>query len=187
MEIVTKRLLLREFVPDDAPAFTAYHADPRNAEFYSPVEAEPGHARELLRTFQRWAAERPRRNYQLAVAERPAPHEVIGCCGLRGEGLAAGVAEFGIEFAPHSWGYGYATEAARALLAFGFRELGLDEVRGVSVSANVRVVRLVRRLGFTAAGTRPGPAWMQARGWSQSAWELRRDRWEIAVLGRRDG
>jgi len=176
VEFFTGRLLLREFSTDDAAAFAAYQADPRNLEFYSEDQAEPTHARELLRLFVQWAEERPRRNYQLAIAERVMPRTVIGSCGLRTEGLTEGAAEFGIELAPQHWGRGYAAEAARALLAFGFDELRLHEVLGESVSANVRVARLMARLGFTAAGTQPGAAWMQERGWAYVEWQLRRDR-----------
>ena len=67
MEIVTKRFLLRDFIEADAPAFEAYHADPRSLEFYGADEAKPGHAQELLEIFKNWAGEHPRSNYQLAI------------------------------------------------------------------------------------------------------------------------
>ncbi len=67
MEIVTNRFLLREFTEENEPAFFAYHADPRYAEFWRPEEVEPDHTRELLRLFIQWAGEQPRPNYQLAV------------------------------------------------------------------------------------------------------------------------
>lgn len=178
MEIITERLLLREFTQDDTPAFLAYQANPRYAEFYSLEESAPDHARELLRLFSTWASERPRRNYQLAVAELRNPRQLLGCCGLRLKGLGAGTAEFGLELAAESWGQGYATEAARALLGFGFRELRLDDVRSESVSANARVIALAHRIGLVEIGTRPGPAWMSVRGWHQIDWQLTRGRWE---------
>jgi ribosomal-protein-alanine N-acetyltransferase len=178
MEIRTERLLLREFAEDDAPAFLAYHADPRFTEFYAPEEAGPDHAWKLLGLFSQWAAERPRHNYQLAVAVLHEPRELVGCCGLRGQHLGVTKAEFGIELAPRCWGHGYATEAASAILEFGFRELALQEVQGLSVSANAPVTRLMRRLGFTIVGVRAGPEWMRARGWSQTEWQLTRERWQ---------
>ena len=177
MEITTERLLLREFIDGDLPALVAYQADPRYAEFW-PEEAPLGHGRQLLDKFRGWATERPRHNYQLAVAQFNSPHELIGSCGLRGHGLDATTAEFGIELAPQSWGHGYATEAARAILDFGFRDLGLLEVRGVSVTENWRVTEMLSRLEFTRLGSQPGPAWMKARGWSQTKWQLTRKQWE---------
>jgi RimJ/RimL family protein N-acetyltransferase len=104
---------------------------------------------------------------------------LIGCCGVRGERLEVGNAEFGIELDPRWWGRGVATEAARAILGFGFRELGLEEVRALSVTENSRLSRLVSKLGFAVLDRRPGPAWIAARGWSQTEWRLRRERWEI--------
>ena len=175
MEIITKRLLLREFTEGDLPGLVAYRADRQYAEF---DQAPDNHARELLTLFLRWAAEVPRRNYQLAIAPLGAPRELMGCCGLRGQGLDAGRAEFGIEVAPRWWGHGFATEAARALLRVGFRELELHEVRGVSVTQNTRVTSLVSRLGFVSVGSSDGPAWIATRGWSQTQWLLTRQRWE---------
>ena len=179
MEIITRRFLLREFTDDDGPTFLAYHADPRYAEFYPLEDVGPDHARELLQRFKQWTTERPRRNYQLAIAHLRNPRGLLGCCGLRGEGYGADQAELGIELAPPHWGrYGYAIEVASALLEFGFRDLGLKEVRGFSNSANTPVIRLARRYGAVMIGTRPGPGWMLARGWSQTEWQLTRERWE---------
>jgi [ribosomal protein S5]-alanine N-acetyltransferase len=184
MEIITRRFLLREFTDDDGPVFLAYHADPRYAAFSPLEDVGPDHARVLLQRFKHWATEQPRRNYQLAIAPRRNPGELLGCCGLRGEGYSADQAEFGIELAPPHWGrYGYAIEVASALLAFGFRELALQEVRGFSHSANTRVTRLARRYGAVMLDTGPGPSWMLVRGWRQTAWQLTRERWmDIAAV-----
>ena len=45
------------------------------------------------------------------------------------------------------WGYGYATEAGRAVLAYGFGELGVRRVLSPISSANARSIALARRLG----------------------------------------
>jgi RimJ/RimL family protein N-acetyltransferase len=177
MQITTARLLLREYAADDLPALLAYHADPRAREFYGPEEGRPDQLRQLLETFTTWAAERPRRNYQLAIAPREDPRMLAGSAGLRQIGLEAGRADLGLELHPAWWGHGYATEAASALLDFGFSELGLLSVRGLTVSANARVARLVRRLGFEVVGTRTGAAWMRERNWSETEWQLTRERW----------
>jgi [ribosomal protein S5]-alanine N-acetyltransferase len=136
--IITRRLMLREFTESDLPEFEGYHGDPRHAEF-SPEEASAINARELLLLFRRWSEEHPRRNFQLAIGLLHEPEALIGCCGLRGRGLAAGRAEFGIEIAPAWWGRGFATEAAREILNFGFRELELQEVRGISYLTLMRL------------------------------------------------
>lgn len=175
MEIATPRLILREFTARDLPALVALHADPRSREFYGPQETGPGFTRGLLDRFLAWSAESPRLNYQLAIARRESPLEAIGDCGVRLQGCEPGVGEFGLELAPGHWGLGFASEAARAILGFAFDDLALREVRGITVTENTRVQRLVTRLGFTQAETRPGPDWMQARGWSHTEWRLTAD------------
>ncbi len=179
MEIITKRFLLRDFTPEDDPAFLAYHSDPRYAEFCSPEEVTPEHTRKLVTLFMQWATEQPRRNYQLAITPLGNPRELLGCCGLRCESYNLGQAELGIELAPQYWGrYRYAIEAAGALLKFGFHNLALQEVRGISIDANVRVARLAQRYGFVLIGTHSGSNWMGVRGWSQTEWQLTREKWE---------
>lgn len=175
--LVTPRLALRDFTLEDLPAYLEHQADPRHTEFYGPGETGPDFTRSLVERFVQWAAEVPRRNYQLAVVLREGAGELIGSCGVRLHGCEAGKGDFGLGLAPRHWGRGFATEAARAILEFGFRELGLQEIRGVTVTENSRVQRLVARLGFTKVETIPGLDWMSARGWSQSVWRLRAGEW----------
>jgi ribosomal-protein-alanine N-acetyltransferase len=182
MEMLTKRFLLRDFVPEDALAFEAYHADPRSHEFYGDDQAEPVNAKELLTLFSKWAVERPRLNYQLAIVLRDETQTLIGCCGLRSAVSEPGKAELGIEMAPAYWGrYGYAIEVMRALIEFGFGKLGLQEIYGGTVSANFRIARLVKSFGATAV-MRTTPEWMSAKGWSQIEWQVTRDQWENGRL-----
>jgi ribosomal-protein-alanine N-acetyltransferase len=178
MEVTTARFLLRDFVVADRPAFLAYQADSRNVAFYGPDEATPEHATRLFDTFQAWAVERPRRNYQFAIVQRHEPHALVGCCGLRSAGRQAGEAELGLELAPDYWGrYGYAVEVGRALLDFGFGELRLNAISGPTVSANARIVRLAEWFGAEVVSIRPGPSWMSAHGWSEVHWRITRERW----------
>jgi RimJ/RimL family protein N-acetyltransferase len=56
--------------------------------------------------------------------------------------------EVGWRLARDAWGHGYATEAARAALAFGFETLGLEEIVSFTVPANVRSRAVMERLGM---------------------------------------
>jgi len=174
MELVGDRIVLREYTSADWPSVASYQADPRYLSFCAPETASAEHSRALVDLFASWAREEPRRNFQLAMVER-ASGQLIGSCGLRMADLPAGVAEFGLELSPDSWGRGLGTEASRALLDFGFRAMALTEVRAVSVSENTRISALLRKLGFTGAGTRPGEAWMDDRGWTFTDWVLTRN------------
>ena len=170
---------------EDAPALLAYQADPRAREFYDPAQAHAARLQALVPLFVRWAEEVPRLNWQLAIATRQAPAKLIGSVGLRQRGAPRGMAEFGLELAASHWGRGYATEAAEALLEFGFTTLHLTAVRCTTVSANVRVTRLVQRLGFRRVAEDGGSAWLEARGWRGLTWELLRVDWRRGSVGGR--
>ena len=57
--------------------------------------------------------------------------------------------EIGWRLASAHWGCGYATEGARAVLAFGFEQLCLAEVVSFTVPSNLRSRRVMERLGMT--------------------------------------
>jgi len=57
--------------------------------------------------------------------------------------------EIGWRFARHAWGHGYATEAARAALAYAFDVLELDEVLSFTTVENAKSRAVMDRLGMT--------------------------------------
>ncbi len=60
--------------------------------------------------------------------------------------------EIGWRLALSSWGAGYATEAARLAVGFGFAEAGLDEIVSFTVPANRRSIAVMERLGMRYDG-----------------------------------
>jgi hypothetical protein len=56
--------------------------------------------------------------------------------------------EVGWRLASEHWGHGYATEAAREALRFGFVEVGLDEIVSFTVPQNERSWRVMERIGL---------------------------------------
>ncbi|MBT9311794.1 GNAT family N-acetyltransferase [Leptothoe kymatousa] len=60
--------------------------------------------------------------------------------------------EIGWHFRPASWGYGYATEAAQALLHHGFTTVGLDNIYAVTTADNLRSQRVMARLNLRCLG-----------------------------------
>src|SRR5579871_4199405 len=61
--------------------------------------------------------------------------------------------EVGWRLAHENWGKGYATEAAHAVLDFGFRHLGLEQIVSSTVPANRRSRGVMERIGMTRAPT----------------------------------
>ena len=83
--------------------------------------------------------------------ERRADGAVLGFCGLNvgPEGSPwAGEIEIGWRLAHHAWGQGYAWEAARACLDWGWSNLAVSSIITFTVAANTRSRRLMDRLGM---------------------------------------
>ena len=56
--------------------------------------------------------------------------------------------EVGWRLARHAWGHGFATEAARAALEFGFETIRLAEIVSFTVPANIRSRAVMERIGM---------------------------------------
>jgi RimJ/RimL family protein N-acetyltransferase len=176
MQLECDRVLLRDFRADDLAAYRRLHADPRYLQYYAPDVGDPESQRRLVGQFVETALANPRRDFTLAIVERAAS-QLIGVASLRTAGHADGQGEFGFGLSADFWGRGLATEAARALLQFGFDALRLAEIRGRSVTQNLRVTRLVSKLGFDRLRELEGAEWMRVRGWTHTEWSLTKLAW----------
>ncbi len=56
--------------------------------------------------------------------------------------------KIGWRLAAEHWGQGYASEAASALLRFGFRDLELEEIISFAVVTNLRSIAVMRQIGL---------------------------------------
>ena len=79
---------------------------------------------------------------------------------------------------PRYWGAGYATEAARALVNFGFQDLGLSRISSWCVAANAASARVLERLGFRQEGRLRRNECFKGRWWDTLLFALLRDEWE---------
>src|SRR5512134_856481 len=127
MLLTTERLRLREFVEDDWPAVLAYQTNPLYLRYYEWTGRTEAEVRAFVGMFLEHQKQQPRIKFQLAVTLR-ADGRLIGNCGIRKESAGAREAEIGYELAPEHWGRGYATEAARAIVRFGFGELNIHRL-----------------------------------------------------------
>ena len=86
------------------------------------------------------------------AVEIPGVAPFAGFVGLaipRFEAIFTPCVEIGWRLAAEYWGRGYATEGARAALAFGFGPLGLAEIVSYTVPANLRSRRVMEKIGMT--------------------------------------
>ena len=80
-------------------------------------------------------------------ARRSHPSSATSACGRRTTSQP-GMVEVGWRLAAAHWGHGYATEAAREGLRFGFVEVGLPEIVSFTVPQNERSWRVMERIGL---------------------------------------
>ena len=146
--IRTPRLHLRRWRDEDLPAFAAMNADPRVMEFF----AAPLDRAESDALAARIRGHFDRRGFGLWAVEVTGVADFIGFVGLCVPGFEAHFTpcvEVGWRLARDHWGRGYATEAARAALDFGFRHLALTEIVSFTVPANRRSRAVMERIGMT--------------------------------------
>lgn len=179
MQLATERLILREYTNDDLPALFAYQSDERYLRYYQWTERSEADAREFLQMLIGWQKEEPRRRFQLAITF-PESGELIGSAGIRRKAESEFEADIGYELASQHWGRGYATEAARALLHFGFRDLKLHRISASLVGENTRSARVLERLGMTLEGRLRENEYFKGRWWDTLVYAILEDEWRIA-------
>ena len=144
----TTRLLLRCWRPDDLPAFAAINADPRVMEFLGePLTREQSDA-----MADRIVAKIAQQGFGFWAVEVPGVAPLIGFVGLdvpTFEAPFTPTVEIGWRLDSAYWGRGYATEAARAVLDFGFDVAGLEEIVAFTTVRNERSRRVMDRLGMS--------------------------------------
>ena len=143
--IGTDRLILRAWTMEDASAMFAYAKSP----LVGPAAGwQPHKSLEDTREYLETAI---REDETWAVTLKP-DGRVIGSIGLHLK-ETDGVRELGYVMDPEFWGNGYMTEAAKAVIGFGFTELGLDAIVIFHRVNNRRSRRVIQKCGFRYDGT----------------------------------
>jgi RimJ/RimL family protein N-acetyltransferase len=73
---------------------------------------------------------------------------LIGFCGFARPPERPGIVELIYAFLPEHWGKGYATEAAGAMLEFGFTESGLTRIEATVDPTNLASKRVLEKIGM---------------------------------------
>ncbi|MGW8396770.1 GNAT family N-acetyltransferase [Streptomyces lydicus] len=146
-ELRTDRLTLRRWQDSDREPWAAMNADPEVREHLGDLLTRE----ESDASVAQFQAEFDQRGYGWWAVEVRATGEFIGFAGLdqvEDDMPFTGV-EIGWRLARSAWGQGYATEAARTVLAHGFDTLELPEILAVTTATNLRSQAVMRRIGMT--------------------------------------
>lgn len=143
-QLETERLVLRELADSDASAlFQNYSDEDIAGNFMDTPLTDMKQAIQFIEAFK---AEFRRGEAITWALSLRGTNELIGTCSYIIE--ANSCAEIGYDLSKAHWGKGLMSEAMRAIIAYGFDELGLQRIEADTLSKNSRSVKLLERLGF---------------------------------------
>ncbi len=150
-QLTTERLVLGPFRPEDVPAIERLAGAREIADTtisiphpYTRADAE------RFITFQREAAARG--DEAVFGIRLGASGELLGCVSLRDIDRVHLQAELGYWIGVPYWGRGYATEAADAVVGYGFGTLGLNRIYAHHMARNPASGRVLERVGMRREG-----------------------------------
>jgi ribosomal-protein-alanine N-acetyltransferase len=174
----TERLVLREFAVGDWVATHAYECDPRYLRFYERDAVTERQAQALVYAFITWQGEQPRSKVQLAITLAQTG-ELIGNVGLRRDTPTDPLADMGYEMAPDHWGRGYASEAARAMVEWGFGAWeGVERIHAHCIAENVGSARVLEKAGLRQEARLREHQRFKGRYWDVLLYGMMREEWE---------
>lgn len=146
--IETERLILRQMTEDDTDDLLLIFSDPKAMKYFNVVFDRP--------RMEKWVAEnldhQKEHGFSLLSVVLKETGEVIGDCGLETDTIEG---EFtvglGFDFRHKYWNQGYATEAAQAVLKYGFDRLDLPKISDWIDPENAASQRVAEKAGMTVA------------------------------------
>lgn len=148
--IETRRLILRPFTLNDAADVQRLAGARAIAAttLLIPHPYEDGMAEEWIKTHSEAFNEETGVHFAIALRET---EELCGCIGL-GIDVANNNAEMGYWIGKSYWGRGYCTEAARAVLRYGFEVIGLHRIHSAHFPHNPASGRVMQKIGMIYEG-----------------------------------
>ena len=164
--IRTERLALREYTSDDWATVLEYQSDPRYLRFYARTERDQVAVRYFVGRCVATQAGAPRDVFQLAITLPMDNGRLIGSCGVRVNDRARREGNIGYELNPRYWGNGYATEAARAMLSYGFEQLNLHRIWAQCNADNTASAHVLEKIGMRREAHFREHDYFKGRWWS---------------------
>lgn len=153
--IRTERLVLREFVESDADQVHEYGSDPEVVRFLPWGPNTPDVTKAFIQRCLDSQNAEDRKSYDLAAVVED-ENRIIGGIGIRKINSHGDTATFGYVYNRHYWGKGYATEAARAIIRFGFDTLKVHRIEAICDIENTGSFRVMEKSGMRREGLQRG-------------------------------
>lgn len=147
----SERLGFRRWKTSDHAPFAALNANPDVMEFFPKTLSRT----ESDALIERIEAHFEGKGYGLWAVERKEDGAFIGFIGLLDVNFDIGIedaTEIGWRLEQKFWKKGYATEGAKACLAYAFEELGKKEIYSFTSTVNTPSEAVMKRIGMKKAG-----------------------------------
>jgi RimJ/RimL family protein N-acetyltransferase len=162
--LTTERLILRPRGLADTEACLAMDREPEVTRYISGPWGDPVAHRAFIEA--RTIGPYPDGLGYWTIAPRDEPDAFAGWVLLIPLDAVGPEIEIGWRLRPAVWGLGYASEAAGAVLRYGFETVDLDEIVAEIDPANLASIRLAERIGMRRDKTRfsEGRDWVRYTG-----------------------
>ncbi len=177
MILITERLILRDFIQSDWEAMLAYQQKPLYLRYNEWTERTPEAVRDFLEMFLDHQEQAPRLKFQFAVTLK-STGQLIGNCGVRRDSVGAYEGDIGYELDPDHWNKGYATEAAQAVLHFGFTQVNLHRISAQCVADNAGSAHVLEKLGMRQEGRLRENLYFKDRWWDTLIYAILYHEWQ---------
>lgn len=147
LPLETERLLLRPFRKADAERYHSYRSLPETVRYMYRDPMTMEEALERMELYGKLALENDGDLFFLAIQPKNS-EELAGEILFKLESARAKQGEIGWSLHPDSVGNGYATEAALALLRYGFEHFGFHRIFARIDTENLASVNIAERLGM---------------------------------------
>lgn len=146
----TERLHLREMTPSDVTALLRHFGNPAVVQF---IDMQPIKTIEQANEWLQWIGgffgAKDGLRWGITLKE---DGSFIGSAGLHNWNREGHYAEVGVDVTPPYWGQGYATEALRRLVDFGWEHMKLNRIEADVVKDNPASMRVLKKVGFKEEG-----------------------------------
>ncbi|QBD79854.1 N-acetyltransferase [Ktedonosporobacter rubrisoli] len=178
--LTTERLQLRQIRPSDAEELYAILSDEEAMKYYGHLPHRTlADTYELIDKIQERYAQRTAIRWGIAFKGQD---RLIGTCGFHHPDTGFHCAETGYELDRAFWRQGIMREAMRAILRYGFEELGLHRIEAIIDIKNVASKQLLLKLGFTYEGVLRERYYLNGVFEDEHYFGLLRDEWRKLTL-----
>jgi ribosomal-protein-alanine N-acetyltransferase len=144
----TKRLLLRHFLISDLDDLFSFYSDPEIVKYIPDAPRNYEETKEELEWFMNGHPKFPELGLWATIYKET--DEFIGRCGLIPWTIdEQNEVEVAFALSKDYWGQGLATEAAQALVKYGFEKLQLSRLICVIDHGNIASIKVATRIGMT--------------------------------------